>query len=38
MWKKTAFQVGLMALDYGMKKRKKRKKTNKRRKTNKKKG
>lgn len=37
MWKKAAFQVGLMALDYGIKKRKK-KKTTKKRKTNRKKG
>lgn len=28
MWKKTAFQIGLLALDYGLKKRKR--KTNKR--------
>jgi hypothetical protein len=33
MWKKVALQAGLMALDYGMKKRKK---TKKKRKTTKK--
>lgn len=37
MWKKAALQVGLMALDYGIKKRKK-KKTTKKRKNSKKKG
>jgi hypothetical protein len=32
-WKKAAFQVGLLALDYGLKKRKKKKSSKKRKPT-----
>jgi hypothetical protein len=39
MWQKTAFKVGMLALDYGLKKRKKKKyQAKKKRKTSKKRG